>query len=328
MYFINAVDQSTDHSHGMSVARSALATPGGPGDWWLYNESCPPSDRYCEPGLGGEATKLHDSPKIQNAQATTFASSATGHEHVALLWFDCKGQAFGVPDLSGVNLAFSSRPEGPFTTLKEPLIPLKAEQPCSWAKPPRPTEVYGYASAVPMSGGHTWSDHFVMFYLYVAPEEYFDRRYFLRRHVRIWEGTAPAQRPQVLIQLTRSRAPDAPDHWTTTAYKPGYSGQDLQGLIMTRPPAGAGSVELVDCVNPAAGDPSHADHLIARDACPDGDGYLKLRTLGWAHDSPQTDTVPLHRCHDPLTGDHLTSLDAACEGLGTSELILGYVYPN
>ena len=186
----------------------------------------------------------------------------------------------------------------------------------------------GRAWAVPMNGGHRWSDRFVMFYLYVAPEEYFDRRYFLRRHVWVWEGTAPASRPQVLIQLTRSFASEMPDHWTTTAYKPGYAGQELQGLLMTKPPAGVASTELLDCVSPAAGNPPHVDHRIAKNACPEGEGYVKLRTLGWAYDSPQTGTVPLYGCNNPTTTDHIASLDAACEGLGTSAGILGYLYPN
>ena len=62
-------------------------------------------------------------------------------------------------------------------------------------------------------------------------------------------------------------------------------------------------------------------------------GVHILRTLGWVWTVPQPAGIrggaplqPLFRCFDNVTKDHSVSTLETCDGQGTKEMLLGYLY--
>lgn len=134
---------------------------------------------------------------------------------------------------------------GSFQTVKDPLIPFDDSKPSG--------ELINYPSAVHLHGGHEWSDHFVLFYLYVEPGADHDHdRYLIRRHVWVYKSSTEIVGPQVRLSLCQYYNSSKNDHWATTAYPPnyGYCVDDLGWIITSSDYDGTHAIyDLYDPVN-------------------------------------------------------------------------------
>jgi len=220
----------------------------------------------------------------------------------------------------GVRTLFGGIPTGPFIDLPDPLVPVED---ASWTLP-KDTELIGYPSAVTLDGRGQFSEHFVLFSMYVKPKGNFNQhRSLLRRHVW-WQYTGTPQPYNVRIRLARYWSAAQGDRWDTTAYpieefiETGYSFVKDLGELLTREVPGLGLIPLYDCWLS-----SSADHKTSISPSCDS-GYTKRRRLGWIFSSPQWNTRPLYKCWDAFNTDHFVSESASCEG-HTYQGVVGHI---
>jgi hypothetical protein len=281
------------------VARAPVSDPR-PGKWKkFYN------DKWDQPGVRGESTGL---PKGMGGSAARW----TRDGEVLLL-----GGMHG-----GIGLQFSrdQKTFTDFTPLPEPLMDLDS---CTW-KRPAPCEIVAYQDLLDAkTGNNQLSDSWFMAYMYLQPNEGFNKRYLVFRGVEVSISETPV-RPQVGILLARWYDAKLKDRWATTAAVPAPSGSAYKlekqlGYLMTI--AGEQTVKLEDC---ASNWPGHPDHMLDQKYECDAGRYQRLRTAGWVYSKPQEHTVPLYRCYNSGDRSHFVSSESSCENLGKMEHLLGY----
>ena len=214
-----------------------------------------------------------------------------------------------------------------FFALQEPILVLDNG---SWGRPD-PTELVSYQVMIDAAtGSDQLSNSWLLTYMYIQPNEGFDKRYLIFRDVSVSISSKPIT-PQVGVMLARWYNSSLHDRWSTTAPAPPANGSSYKleatsGYLMTIANAGGkATVELEDCVSQW---PGHPDHMIeTRAACESGH-YQRLRTAGWVYAQPQIDTLPLYRCYNAQDRSHFTSNQADCEKLGAMERLLGYALAN
>jgi hypothetical protein len=287
-----------NRDHANIVARAPVSSPG-PGNWKKYFNGA-----WSEPGLEGNASKLQNGVGVATAHWRTTGRSV----NLGLIG-------------GGIGVAFSDD-HVTFTPLPEPLIP-KLEG--GWRRPGDPHELLTYWSLLDGTTGlNQLSDHWLLAYMDIPPDEGFGSRYQVFRPVDVSfsrRGTGP----QVGILLARWYDAKLHDRWSTTAAVPGndtdYRLDGKLGNLMTAPDPSAPSVELADCVIRSAG---HLDHMLERQTYCDAGKYQRLRTAGWVYAETRAGTVPLYRCYNAQDHSHFASNAPDCEKLGQKERLLGY----
>jgi hypothetical protein len=202
---------------------------------------------------------------------------------------------------------------------------VKNPAPCIDCLRIRPAELVAYMSLIDAETGRNHlGDHWLLAYMYLQPDEGFDKRYLVFRPIEISRSRQPDE-PQVGVALGRWYNAALHDRWSTVAPVPGnYSAYKLEGksgYLMTAADAAKPSVQLEDCVSEW---PGHPDHLLEEKGACDSGHYRRLRTAGWVYSKPQEHTVPLYRCYNAQEHAHFASNEADCEKLGTMERLLGY----
>lgn len=283
---------------GYVVARAPVSDPG-PGNWKNYFDG-----KWEEPGLGGAATG------ITKGAGGAVARWMTTGEALTLGWTQ-----------GGVGLHFSTDRIN-FTTLPEPLMVL---DPGTWNRP-APSELIAYQDLLDAKTGiNELSDSWLMVYMYLQPNEGFNKRYLVFRNVDVSISSTPVS-PQVGVLLARWYNTKLHDRWSTTAAVPPANGAAYKldgksGYLMTVAPAGMPSVELEDCVSQW---PGHPDHMLETKGTCDAGHYNRLRTAGWVYCKPQEQTISLYRCYNAQDKSHFASNEQDCERLGKMERLLGY----
>jgi hypothetical protein len=282
------------------VSRAPVSDPG-PGRWLKYFQG-----KWDQPGLGGDATGLAKGTGGNAARWET-----TG-ETLLLGWVT-----------GGMGVRFSTD-HLTFNTMPEPLMDL---DPGSWNRPAA-SELLSYPVLLDAkAGGNQLSNAWMLAYMYIQPDESFDRRYLVLRTIDVTVASAPL-RPQVGILLARWYNAGAHDHWSTTAPVPPLNGSPYKleaksGYLMTLADPGKPSVELEDCVSSW---PGHPDHMLDRKGVCEADSlhFKRLRTAGWVYAQSQPRTEPLYRCYNAQEHSHFASNAEDCEKAGTKEKLLGY----
>ena len=283
------------------VARAPVADPR-PGKWQKFY-----SGKWDQPGVRGESTGL---PKGMGGTAARWTKNG---EILLLGWMH-----------GGMGLQFS-KDEKTFTDFiqfPEPLMDLDS---CTWNRP-APCEIVFYQDLLDAkTGGNQLSDAWFMTYMYLQPNEGFDKRYLVFRKVEVSIADAPVT-PQVGILLARWYDAKLKDRWATTAAVPAPRGSTYKlekqlGYLMTIAEPGKQTVKLEDC---ASNWPGHPDHMLDQKYECDAGRYQRLRTAGWVYSKPQEHTVPLYRCYNAGDRSHFVSSESSCENLGKMEHLLGY----
>jgi hypothetical protein len=125
--------------------------------------------------------------------------------------------------------------------------------------------------------------------------------------------------------LTHWYAAAQHDHWTTTAPVPDnwntYKLIAQLGYMMTAPDPKQPSVELEECINKW---PGHPDRILIQKGVCETQDYRRLRSAGFIYATGQPNTQPLYRCYSDSEKSHFAANDAACNGMGRREALLGY----
>jgi hypothetical protein len=280
------------------AARAPVSDPR-PGNWMKFYQG-----KWDQPGIGGEATPI-------NKSGYAVARWITTGETLLLGW----------TTKNNFVLHFSTD-HANFSSVPEPLLVL---DPGSW-KRPDPSEVLAYQTLIDAkTGTNQLSNSWLMVYMYVQPNEGFDKRYLVMRKVDVSITSSPVS-PQVGVLLARWYHAKLRDRWSTTAPVPPANGSAYKlekesGYLMTVADSAKPSVELEDCVSLSTG---HPDHLLAEKGFCESHKYQRLRTAGWVYSTPQAQTIPLYRCYNPREQSHFASNEANCEKLGEMERLLGY----
>ncbi len=256
-----------------------------------------------------------------------WSSSSLGGTGASLLGYP--GSSVGwwsdqnvVADINGTDsklqLSFSTD-KVHFQTLASPFVSYDAD---NWTRP-QPTDLYAYPSIIAADGSNVFSNnHFTLSYMYLPPGGTFANRYLVMSDVYLTMQSSPVTRPN-LIELARWVDTQG-IRWTTTGPSIGFGGNwsfdKSLGYLMTAQPTGAAGIQLEEC---ESNWPGHPDFLFTNAAC---GTYTTLRSAGWAYQTQQPGTAPLYRCYSNAGQYHFASTDAACEGLGTQEWKLGYVF--
>jgi len=278
------------------VARAPVTNPH-PGNWKKYFNGA-----WSEPGLGGEV-------------------SGVGAVGVASFWTTAGETVKATFVPGGMGLAFSPD-RVHFTNFPQPLLKLDKGP---WDRRGHPAELVAYMSLIDAATGQNYlGDRWLLAYMYLQPDEGFDKRYLVFRPIEV-SRSRQADEPPVAVALGRWRNAALHDRWSTTAPVPGnYGAYALEreiGYLLTAAEASEPSVELQDCVSEW---PGHPDHLLEEQGACDSGHYRRLRTAGWVYAKPRSGTTPLYRCFDAREHAHFASNEADCEKLGTMERLLGY----
>lgn len=296
-YYYAYCQRKLDHS--TIVSRAPVSDPS-PGNWKSYYQG-----DWNQPGVGGDAT-----PITKDASGAVARWTSTG-ETLMLGWTH-----------GGIGLRFSSDRTN-FSVLQEPMIVLDNG---SWGRPD-PTELVSYQALIDAaSGTNQLANAWLLTYMYIQPNEGFDKRYLIFRDVSVSISNKPIT-PQVGVMLARWYNSHLHDRWSTTAPVPPANDSNYQlersaGYLMTLPSAGGkATVELDDCVSQW---PGHPDHMLETATVCKAGHYQRLRTAGWVYATAQGGTVPLYRCYSAQDHSHFASNQPDCEKLGEMERLLGY----
>jgi hypothetical protein len=279
------------------AARAPVSNPG-PGNWLKFFQ-----DKWDQPGLGGEATRLMNGSGASSARWTT-----TG-QTVLTGWVR-----------GGLGL-FLSSDHTTLTPVPEPLLSL---DPGEWRRP-APSELIFYPVILDAkTGANQLSNSWMLAYAYFQPNEGGNQKYLVFRDVTVSTSNAPVS-PQVGVLLARWNNAVLHDRWSTTAAVPGndatYKLEATSGYLMTTAPSGEPSVELEDCVSER---PGHPDHLLAKKGFCEAHAYQRLRTAGWIFAGQKTNTQPLYQCYSDAEHSHFAANRSDCDSKGRMETLLGY----
>jgi hypothetical protein len=287
--------------HTPYIARASIADPG-PGNWKRYFNG-----DWSQPGLGGDG-----SPAMGSGVNTSYWTAAG--QMVSVTW---------VP--GGLGIA-TSQDRINFKNFPQPLLKLDTGR---WDRKGPPNELLSYATLIDAETGlNQLSDHWLLVYMYLQPNEGFDKRYLVFRAVEV-SRSSRSDEPPVAVALARWYNAKLHDRWSTVAPVPGnYSAYKLEkqtGYLLTAADLAKPAVELEDCVSQW---PGHPDHILEAKGVCERDPiahYMRLRSAGFAYSRQQAHTLPLYRCYSAQDRSHFASNAADCEKLGTMEKLLGYV---
>ena len=276
-----------------TVARAPIEDPG-PGKWFKWS-----GDGWNAPGVGGTGAPLAGFVGMS-------AAYWTDADVVLLLATLNSSMAMSI-----------SEDKIHFGTVADPLI-LYDEY--NW-KRPAPSELYAYPSMVADRGYNNISTHFFLTYMYVPPNQGFDRRYLVAQEGFISAAAVPLS-PQVRTALARWIDADG-DSWTTSGptLSPGrsYSFDRSLGYVMTAPPQHSEGVKLDECFS----EPSGQGFLAPAGRCA-AEGSARRRPGGYVFASQQSGTVALYSCRTRDNARFMSNR-SDCEEKGRRESLLGFV---
>ncbi|MBV8924255.1 MAG: hypothetical protein JOZ74_02680 [Bradyrhizobium sp.] len=275
--------------------RSAIP---GPGRWRKYFNG-----DWSELGVGGDATLLGSN--IRPAYWTAIDAE------VGVDW-----------TRGGITLSVSTD-RLHFAKLPQPFLALDNG---TWDRRGPPNELLAYETLIDAkTGENRLSDHWLMAYMYLQPNEGFDKRYLVFRPIDVMWGRKPDE-PQSAVALARWYSAKQHDRWSTVAPVPGnytdYRLETVSGYLLASADANRATVELEDCVTRS---PGHPDHLLLQNGFCESRTYERLRTAGWAHAQAGNGLIPLYRCYNAAERSHFASNKPDCEQLGSNEQLLGHV---
>jgi len=282
--------------YGTIVARAPVSDPS-PGKWKKYFNGS-----WNEPGLRGNASKIKT--------GTATARWTTTGETVNL---------GAVP--GGMGIYFSTDHVN-FSPLPVPLLKLDN---ATWKRPGDPHELTAYSDLLDAeTGSNQLGNHWLLTYMYLQPNEGFDKRYQVIRRIEVSRSRKPDE-PAVGVMLAHWYDAKLRDHWATTAPVPGnYSLYRLaaqSGYLLTAPDPARPTTELEDCVSQW---PGHPDHILIQKGYCETHGYQRLRSSGFVYSSAQSNTQPLYRCYSEAEHSHFASNREDCENMGKREALLGH----
>jgi hypothetical protein len=274
------------------LARAPIANPM-PGQWKRYYNGA-----WTEPGIGGKATPVETGP---------MAFWLPENKSVALT--RVKG-GFGL-QLSSDYIHFTP-------LFAEPLV---LQEGMDWSRKDG-RDLWSYQVLIDaMTGSNQLSDHWLLVYMYLRPQDKFDKRSLVFQRVDMARNRKPDE-PEVGVMLTDWIQLDKPYHVSTLAPVPGHFKVNTQlGYTMTAADSKRKSVELEECVNQL---PGHPDEIVmAKGACVK-QKYQPLRSAGWVFAEQQPDTKALYQCYDAAEKSHFVSNHADCDHTSRAGYLLGY----
>jgi hypothetical protein len=292
-YCVHNGGHSWDGGYGF-VAR-APAADAGPGKWKKYFNGS-----WSQPGVDGKASPFSGG----------VAYWTTTNQTVGINWV--KG---------GLGLTAASDYLHFAPVFSQPLMLTETGD---WSRK-NGLELISYADLIDAHTGlNQISDHWLMAYMYLNPDEDFGKRYLIFRPVDISWSRAPGE-PQVGEMLTHWYNAAQHDHWATTAPVPGnYTAYKLVaqlGYMMTAADPTRASVELEECISQR---PGHADHILTEKGTCEKQKYKRLRSAGFVFSAVQPGTQPLYRCYSDPEKSHFAANRDDCNGMGKREALLGY----
>jgi hypothetical protein len=161
-------------------------------------------------------------------------------------------------------------------------------------------------------------DVFWLYYMYLNPGDDFDRRYLVRRKIRV-SYTASNVPVDLVPRIALSKYQNLDDTWfTTTNVDPDYQFMGTIGYLFTDQVPN--SVPVYDCYI----DSRHNHMLVPNDeTCGGGDVHY-LRRVGWISTVPFNNSFQVYRCWNSVATNHFISADPTCEGKIT-EWPMGYL---
>jgi len=161
------------------------------------------------------------------------------------------------------------------------------------------------------------NESFWLYYMVLNAGEDFDKRYLVRRKVRVLPTTATAA-IDLVPRIALSEYTQADDIWYTTRHASGYQFQRTIGYLFTDQIPN--SIPVYDCFIPFWND----HMLVPNDATCDDNGVQPLGRAGWISTVPFANSIPVYRCWDAQATNHFLSVDQACNGKAM-EWRLGYL---
>jgi len=276
------------------VARAPVDRPT---EWRKYFEG-----GWTEPGLGGKATDIG------------FVGIGTGYLKepgwVAAVATD--------PWFGGLRLSLSGD-KVTFVDVKEPLLPIDGSD---WARPAA-TDLIAYTTVLnPDDGSNAIDWRFLLAYVYVPINKGFESRHLVYHEVSLSLADAPQTAP---VGAALTRWSDGAGSYVTstgplTGERERLARDAVVAYVLTREPAGVASRKIAECSSESSG---RLDQVLAEAGGCEAEGYVRERTAGWLYADEQPGTVPVYRCRAEA-GGHFASRAADCEGLGSSDRLLGY----
>lgn len=278
------------------AARAPVSDPG-PGHWKKYFKG-----EWSEPGLSGNATGLQ-----------------TG---VATARWKTTGETVNVGSIPGGLGVFLSTDHVNFTQLGAPL--LQEDNP-DWNRRGAAPELIAYADLLDAkTGGNQLSDQWLLAYLYIQPNEGFDKRYLVMRQIEV-SPLRQKDEPQVGVMLAHWYNARLHDHQSTVEAVPGnyasYKLVEQSGYLLTAADTGRATTELEECVSQW---PGHADHILIEKGVCQAHGYKRLRSAGFVFREREPGTQPLYRCYSEQEKSHFAANSEECDHMGRKEELLGY----
>jgi len=294
MYFVAGRD------YQVRLARASVASGGGPGAWWKYRDG-----RFDEPGLGGESSPIDPSGQLSRSWVSYLDEMRS---YVGFSYNQRSGT------YRGFGLIFSVDGISDWHSLPDPILPYEGQY---WERGPGSRDLVEYPSLISVYGDSARIDPvFWVYHMHVNGGEGFDRRYLVRRKLRLWPAD-DARPGRTGARIALARYEYGADTWdTTAAVDARYRRREILGYLFTAEQPG--SLPVYDCF--IAG---WNDHMLTLDdATCDGATYLKR--VGWIAREPMPESVRVFRCFDDTRRDHFVSQDPACGG-AQMEWPLGYL---
>ncbi len=255
---------------------------------------------WSEPGIDGRATDIG------------FVGTGAGY----LVDFGVIAAIANDSWFGGLRLSLS-KDKVTFADLDEPLVPVDGSE---WDRPAA-SDLIAYATLLdPQTGGNAVGSDFLLGYIFVPAGKGFEDRYLVLHEVSLELESEPVP-VQVGLALTRWKDDDTffASTGPQTDDREGLHADGIGAYLLTKAPAGTGSVRVTECQGSAQGRVDRV--LIQGEACEAG--YQKVRTAGWLFTGQQPDSVPLYRCAQS-NGSHYASTEQDCDGLGFVDQLLGY----
>ena len=159
-------------------------------------------------------------------------------------------------------------------------------------------------------------DTFWLYYMYLNPGEGFDKRYLIRRKIKVSyvESTLPID---LVPRIALEKYQTTNDTWATTINTDAnYQSEETIGYLFTDEIPN--SKPVYDCYNA-----SWNDHMLVVDD-PTCEGQTYLRQVGWISSVSFEPSIGVYRCFDNAVTNHFISSDPTCEGK-TTEWLMGYL---
>jgi hypothetical protein len=306
MYFLS----NHQPSWQIYLARSLISDRGLPGTWHKYYNGS-----FTEPGLGGEASPVASWTDLATSWVSynSYLNSYVGFSGV---WDNLSGRQNGFgfsASVDGLNnwAAIMNDSTG------QPYFLLSYEG--SWDRQANNRELIAYPSFVSVDGdSNQVGDVFWLYYMYLNPGDDFDRRYLVRRKIRV-SYTASNVPVDLVPRIALSKYQNLDDTWfTTTNVDPDYQFVGTIGYLFTDQVPN--SVPVYDCYI----DSRHNHMLVPNDETCGGRDVHYLRRVGWISTVPFNNSFHVYRCWDSVATNHFISADPNCEGKIT-EWPMGYL---